>query len=50
MSLDSIAESIGTVHEEQRDDEINREAADDDVSLPQRDVQEEYDGGFSNDH
>lgn len=47
MSLDSIAEEIGTVEEEQQTDEFGRfGTAEDDVD--ELDVQNEYDGGWTN--
>jgi len=50
MSLDSIAESIGTVHDAQHDDDGDREATDSTSDdLAQRSM-DEYDGGWSADH
>jgi hypothetical protein len=51
MSLDDIAEDIGTVEYEQEDahDPFNN-ADSDGVDIDQQDVQNEYDGGFTVDH
>jgi hypothetical protein len=48
MTLDDIAESIGTVSEAQHDDDHDR-LDDSDMELADRQT-EEYDGGWSVDH
>lgn len=50
MTLDHIAESIGTIEEPQIDDDGDREAADSTSDELQRRSMEEYDGGWSADH
>lgn len=48
MTLDDIAEEIGTVSEEQQDDDHDRlDTSDPDMGQRQT---EEYDGGWSVDH
>jgi len=50
MSLDSIAETVGTVHETQSDDDGDRLADDTTSEELQRRSMDEYDGGWSADH
>ena len=49
MSLDTIAEQIGTVSEQQSDDDHDRLDTSDTEELQRRSM-EEYDGGWSPDH
>lgn len=46
-TLDDIAERIGTLRDEQESDDHDREYSGDDESLDQRDVQDEYAGGWA---
>lgn len=46
MTLDDIADAIGTVHEDQQDDSGNRLDTSDRSDL-RRDRGDEYDGGWS---
>jgi hypothetical protein len=48
--LDDIAESIGTIEEEQDADSTDRVQDPDSETWDGRDVQTEYDGGWSTDH
>lgn len=50
MSLDSIAESVGTVRDAQIDDDGDREATDSTSDDLQQRSMDEYDGGWSADH
>lgn len=50
MTLDSIAEQIGTVSEEQSDDDGDRFHDDTTSDDLQRRSMDEYDGGWSPDH
>mgnify|MGYP007047130981 FL=1 len=50
MTLEAIAETIGTVSEEQSDDDGNRYADDTTSEDLQQRSMEEYDGGWSPDH
>jgi hypothetical protein len=50
MTLDDIAESIGTVHDEQHKDDGDREATDSTSDDLQQRSMDEYDGGWSADH
>ena len=47
MSLDDIAEDIGTVTEEQQSTDFGR-FGDSDDDVGEIDVQDEYDGGWTN--
>lgn len=47
MTLDNIAEEIGTVTEEQHSDDFRRYGEEGD-DLDHLDVQDEYDGGWTN--
>lgn len=50
MTLDTIAEQIGTVHEKQSNDGGDRLHADSTSETLQQRSMEEYDGGWSPDH
>jgi hypothetical protein len=50
MSLDDIAEEIGTVEEDQTDDDHDRFHESDTSAELQRRSMDEYDGGWSADH
>lgn len=47
MTLDSIAESIGTIEEPQEDTTDDRVQEESSRDFEDRDVQTEYDGGWS---